>query len=828
MGKTSTIIISDFEFSSASEGIWRNAKVPGTVHQDLLAYHLIPDPYIGENEKLVQWVERETWLYRAKFDCGSLNAFEYAELVLSGVDTHSEVYIDGKIVLTTQNMFRPSLLPITGGWRNGVHELLIVFHPASVHDSLAAMAYKTRLPDNRTFSRKPGYQYGWDWGPRLITCGITAPVKIHGWNELKLISARVITRKIESDRAFINAILEVSADQEMIMTLKCIESKAGISETIKVRLDVGHNEIRIPFEISNPKLWWPNGYGKPFLYHLVVESDLFDSAVEVPFGVRMVELVQEPDSSGVSFLFRINGKPVFAKGANYIPQDNFITRPDDLKYRQLLSRAAGQGFNMLRVWGGGIYERDLFYNLCDSLGLMVWQDFMFACYFPPATPQMAEEVRLEAIWQVKRLRPHPSVVLWCGNNEIDEAWHNWGYQKVFGYTKADSLKVWGDYKRLFDTILPDVLAQNDTTRPWWPSSPSIGWGRKESLRYGDMHYWGVWWGNEPFEIYRKKTGRFMSEYGFQSYPHPSTISYWAGERNKLSFSHPLMKAHQKHATGGETIETYLKRDFNLPADFDQYIYLSQVLQARGMGFAVESHRLAMPRCMGTLYWQLNDCWPVTSWSSVDYFGRPKAFFYQTSRLFAPTLITASVRLDTLWIEAVTEADLTRELELTVRVISLDGETIHTINEKVNLDRDHGCVLMKKALRELMTDTDKNDVFITAVLSSAGSGDIARCRTTLCRPADLVLRDPKVSYTLMTVGDHIHELKVMSEYPAFDVFIRFENDSEAVFSDNFFDLMPERPEIIRIESNKSISDLHEGLKVRSWYGSSDAKNKLPAR
>lgn len=815
--QSSYIELKDFEFSSTEDGVWRTARVPGTIHLDLLAYQLIPDPYPGENENLVQWVERKTWQYRTTFNCRPLANFRNLELILDGIDTHSEIYIDGEKVLSTHNLFHPVFIPIKENWRNGFHELKIIFRPATIHDSLASIAYQTKLPDNRTFSRKPGYQYGWDWGPKLITCGITAPVRIHGWNDLKLINGCIITRKIIPGKAFLEAVLELQSSRAMTTSIEYFISKAGIKEMTSVMLDTGRNVVRIPIQIDNAKLWWPNGYGEAFLYNLEVQSDSFESPVIIPFGIRRVELLQEPDSSGVSFAFRINGKPVFARGANYIPQDNFITRPDDNRYRQLLSRAAGQGFNMIRVWGGGIYERDLFYHLCDSLGLMVWQDFMFACYFPPATPDMVDEIRNEATWQVQRLRPHPSIVLWCGNNEIDEAWHNWGYQKVFGYSREDSAKVWGDYKRLFDTILPGVLAVNDTTRPWWPSSPSIGWGRKESLRQGDMHYWGVWWGNEPFEIYRNKTGRFMSEFGFQSYPHPATVSYWAGGRDSLSFSSPVMKSHQKHATGGETIEAYLKRDFDVPGDFDQYIYLSQVNQAMGVGLAIESHRLAMPRCMGSLYWQLNDCWPVTSWSSVDYFGRPKALFYHTKRLFAPTLITASVRKDTIWIEAVTEANLTKNLNLNVSCISLSGEIIGSSGKKVNLEIGRGQVINKIATKDLVKGSESKNCFISAFLTSDEDEAIARCRATLIRPAGLNLMDPGISYTLRSRGSGKYELILDSKHPAFDVFVRFENDPDAFFSDNFSDLIPGQPMVIIIVSGKSASELQEGLRVRSWYG-----------
>lgn len=813
----SMITLSGFEFRAQSDDVWHAATVPGTIHTDLLAHGLIPDPYAGENEKQVQWVGAQKWHYRTTFNCSELQHFSHAELVLEGLDTHADLFVDGDKILSTHNSFRSYRLPLKPEWRTGNHELLIVFHPAEALDSIAAAQYGSKLPDNRTFSRKPGYQYGWDWGPKLVTCGITAPVTIVGWNALKVISAQVTTLAIHPRYATMMAETELHADDSLSVTFTVSVAETGETAEKKTALKPGINHIAIPFKVKNPKLWWPNGSGKPSLYHLTIQGEKLSPNITIPFGIRTTELITSTDHSGSGFYFRISGKDIFAKGANYIPQDNFTPRKTDDDYRRLLISSARQGFNMVRVWGGGTYERDIFYHLCDSLGLMVWQDFMFACYFPPATPEMVEEISLEAEYQVKRLRRHPSVVLWCGNNEIDEAWHNWGYQKVYGYTAADTARVWGDYQRIFHQLLPGILQRLDPGRPWWPSSPMIGWGRQESLKSGDMHYWGVWWGNEPFEIYRQKTGRFMSEYGFQSYAHPATIGHWSGNADSLSPRHPHIAAHQKHPTGGATIETYLKREFNIPADFDHYIYLSQVLQARGMAVAIESHRMASPDCMGTLFWQLNDCWPVTSWSAIDYFGRPKAFFHHLRRLFAPTLLAAHVSHDTLIVQAVTDTADLHKLTVTTELWTMTGQKISTLTSVHHLQRNEAITLQRLPLSAFApeTGTDTTRHFSISRLTTTDGKVLSSCRTLLCKPKNLIPNVPRPRAALEMIKPGLFQLTLTAQQAAFDVFAVVECDPEAIFSDNFVDVMPGETVMIQLSSHLPIEELRQCLSLRTW-------------
>ena len=363
-----------------------------------------------------------------------------------------------------------------------------------------------------------------------------------------------------------------------------------------------------------------------------------------------VELVDTPDSAGRAFYFKKDGKPIYIKGANWIPCESFIPRAKKAGlYKKLLLQAKEANINLLRVWGGGIYEEDEFYDLCDQYGIMVWQDFMFAGAMYPIDKAFYDNVEQEVRDQVTRLRRHPCIVLWCGNNEIEEAWNNWGWQKQFGMSANDSLRIWKGYQRIFHSLIPAVIKELDPSRPYWPSSPSLGWGRENAYKQGDVHYWGVWWGKEPVENYKNRIGRFNSEYGMQAFPAMATIREFAGEKD-LDTSSVVMKAHQKHGTGYENIKLYIDNKFRAPAKFSDLVYVSQLMQADAIKTAIEAHRSAMPYNMGTIFWQWNDCWPVVSWSAVDYYGRKKALYYQVKRSYADDLAALSFSGDSLIVQ----------------------------------------------------------------------------------------------------------------------------------------------------------------------------------
>ena len=549
--KPDRVELTDWQFYNT--GHWYPATVPGFIHTDLMANGLIPDPYYGTNEDSVQWVSYLVWTYRTVIPCDQLPDGDSLWLMFDGLAGSSLISIgDPGNREEHNNMFTQYRRLIT---RDQLDDSLVIYVSFyAPNDSMALWNYGITLPDIRSFSRIAPYQQGWDWGPKLLTCGIWKPVYI---------------------------------------TNKCPNTQ---------------NTPNIP---STPK----------------------------------VELRQEPDSIGQSFTFYRDGNPIFIKGANWIPVHSFPVLDDANKtrYRHLLCSAKEAGFNMLRVWGGGIYEHDYFFDLCDSLGLMVWMDFNFSTMLYPDNPEMLESIREEAIQNVARIMRHPCVVMWCGNNEVKNGWEDWGWQDVYHWTPEQRARLEHGIDTIFDDIYtdrgPGILAQAVRDYDWQgrryiSTSPLFGWGHSECTTYGDSHYWGVWWGEEPFEMYKEKTGRFMSEYGFQSYPLLSSIIQFT-PAEQLNIDSPTLRSHQKHPRGREIIDKAMRQYYGFDSkclNLKDYAYVSQLLQAWGTGYGILCH-LSDPRCAGTLYWQLNDCWPVASWSSIDYYGNWKALHYRAQALF---------------------------------------------------------------------------------------------------------------------------------------------------------------------------------------------------
>ncbi len=637
---------------------WAPATVPGVVHTDLFDNGMIEEPFGATAEPRLQWIEHETWVYRTTFAVfPDLLGQNVQELVFTGLDTYAEVRLNDSLVLKSDNMFIEWRVDVKGLLREGGNTLEITFLPAYETALPLAEAWPVKLPaDNdkgewktSVFTRKAPYQFGWDWGPRYATVGVWRPVRLEGYNDVRIDNVQFLQRSQSGKLAEFDAHVTLApAAKEGPVTVYITDSAAQkVYAKAETTLSKGQAAtLTLPVEIKNPELWWPNGLGDPHLYTfrtIVADGEQKLDENTQRIGVRTIRLVQEPDTTaelrdkgGVSFYFEVNGQPCFAKGANYIPQDIFPSRVTPEQYTELINTTKASNMNMLRVWGGGIYEDDLFYDLCDANGIMVWQDFMFACSFYPSNPEFLGSVRTEAIQNVRRLRNHPSITIWCGNNEIDEAWYHWGYARVYKWTEAEKALVKHGIDTLFRGVLADVIKAEDTTRYYHPSSPLYGRGNKLSQVAGDVHYWGVFHDEEPFSVYKDKPGRFSNEYGFQSLACYDTYREYFGPEDMRLYS-PAMVIHQKNPKGYRVIEEYMVRDLPLlKDDFRTYVYLSQLLQAEGIKIAMEGHRMRRPFTMGSLYWQLNDLWPVASWSSMDSRMRWKALQYYARRSFAPT------------------------------------------------------------------------------------------------------------------------------------------------------------------------------------------------
>ncbi|GEC77628.1 beta-mannosidase [Flavobacterium aquatile] len=797
--------LENWKFQKKGDSNLLQATVPGTVHTDLLANKIIPDPFLGTNEKQLQWIENEDWEYETTF---SLSESELKnqniDLIFEGLDTYATVFLNGKLLLETDNMFRTWNTSVKNKLQKGENHLKIVFKSAVNFGKEEAKKLPYVLPgDEKVFTRKAQYQYGWDWGPRFVTAGIYRPIKLHFWNNLKIETIRYEQNSLTDELAKLNFIITLNCQKDGDYNLKIND------ETSRFNLKKGINKIQFPFEILNPKRWWTNGLGEANLYSFqinVLENDKIVDSKKLNIGLRTIELIQEKDKIGTSFYIKLNGIPVFMKGANYIPPDSFLPRVSDSVYKNIVKNAVDVNMNMLRVWGGGVYAEDIFYDECDKNGILVWQDFMFACAMFPGDEKFIENVKNEVIDNVNRLQNHASIALWCGNNESDEGWKNWGWQKQYKYSVQDSTKIWNDYGRLFHDVIPKTLDSllSKEKNIYWPSSPSIGWGKKESLLQGDSHYWGIWWGKEPFENYERKVGRFMSEYGFQGMPNLKTFKKFASNE-ELNLTSESVKSHQKHGTGYETINEYMVRDYNVPKLFEDYIYVSQLLQADGMKTAIEAHRRAKPNCMGTLYWQLNDCWPVTSWSSVDYFGNWKALHYQVRKSFENLLI--SVDEDELNYKIYLVNDSLENFggNFYFDLLDFNGNKLWSSNVVAVVPANSSLIhfeISKKAFEAF----NLKEVLLSVHFNSQDK--IVNSLYYFVKPKDLKLTKPSIKINKI---DDV-TIEVSSDVLAKNVYLS--SDENTFFSDNYFDVLPNEKVIVKLSKpvkNIVVKSLFDTLK-----------------
>ncbi len=782
-----------WNFRKKGDSKWLSASVPGTVHTDLFNNKVIPNPFYGTNEKQLQWIENEAWEYETSFAVSpSELKHKTIELQFDGLDTYAEVFLNGKSILNADNMFRTWKVEVKKQLKVGENKLTVVFQSAVEKGKEAAKKLNYTLPgDEKIFTRKAQYHYGWDWGPRFVTAGIWKKVQLNFWNSATIENVKYEQKILSDEIAKLGFTAEVHCQQSGKYQLK-INDK---SETYSLKK--GKNQLKIDYEIKNPKRWWSNGLGEAYLYPFVIslsEKNTMLSKKEMNIGLRTLELVQEKDKVGKNFYFKLNGVPVFMKGANYIPPDSFLPRAKDSVYKSIVKNAVEANMNMLRVWGGGVYADDAFYDECDKNGILVWQDFMFACAMYPGDAAFLKNVKQEVIDNVNRLQNHPSLALWCGNNENDEGWHNWGWQKQYNYSAADSTKIWNDYKKLFHELIPKTLDSllSKEKNLYWPSSPSIGWGRKESLLQGDSHYWGVWWGMEPFEMYTKKVGRFISEYGFQGMPNLETFNAFANE-NELNLTSESVKSHQKHPTGYQTIQTYMERDYKIPTNFEDYVYISQLLQAEGMKTAVEAHRRAKPYCMGTLYWQLNDCWPVTSWSSVDYFGTWKAFHYQAKRSFENVLVSVAEEENQYKVYVVSDEVSSKKGRLVLQLLDFEGTMLWQSASENQVAENTGKVYYSMD-KKMFEKFNSKQMVLSAKLVFSDS-DVKSTLFYFEKPKNLELKQPKITFKYLDENT----LEVSTDILAKNVFLSSERTH---FSDNYFDLLPGEKKKIHFEGKTS--------------------------
>ncbi|MDR1631370.1 MAG: glycoside hydrolase family 2 protein [Dysgonamonadaceae bacterium] len=817
---------------------WYPATVPGVVHTDLLANKIIDDPFFRLNERGMQWIDKEDWLYETTFDADE-NILQKGNIVLrfDGLDTYADVSLNGTKILSADNMFREWTVNVKSLLKAIDNKLEVHFHsPIKIAMPMwEAIPFRYQASNDQSenggvfdrqvsiFTRKAGYHYGWDWGPRLVTSGIWRPVYLEAWNEARIENMFYRQVHVEKEKASIDAIVEISADKNTSASVFVLNHTDKRMEAKKqISLKKGLNIVHLTFEMKKPKLWWSNGLGEPFLYDFSTLLSVNNTELDkksLKLGVRSLKVIMNPDQYGETFYFELNGVPVFAKGANYIPCDNFLTRVTDSIYEKTILDAVNANMNMLRVWGGGIYENDIFYDLCDKYGIMIWQDFMFGCSMYPAEGQLLENIRLEAIDNVRRLRNHACIGLWAGNNECMDAWFNWGWKREMERLNPEYADtMWKQFKAQYFETLPIVVEQYAPGVCYRPSSPYTDEKGSRINTTGDMHFWTVWQGAEPLAGFERQTARFMSEYGFQSFPEYQSVKKYAPESGDWAVTSEVMMSHQRGGMNANNrINDFIMKEYREPKDFESFTYMSQLVQADAMKMAMETHRRTMPFCMGSLVWQHNDCWPVASWSSRDYYGRWKAQHYFTVKSFADVLISPIEEDGELRIYAISDRLQATSGRLLIQTVDLNTGIIAQQEEQINIPANTSALVWEKQTAQFLNGRNRNDVVVHIEFTDQ-NGKTYENNRFLDLNKNLRYTNAQITHTTTSVNGG-YELSLTSDKFARGVFISL-NGKDQFVSDNYMDLIPEKTVKVKVTTALNSSDFEKNLKIVSFVDAHD--------
>ena len=784
---------------------WMPAVVPGTVHTDLMAAGKIPDPFHRKQELDVQWVDMARWIYRTTFRVPEdLLQERNIVLVADGLDTFASISINGTRVGTSSNMYIGHRFDVRGALVAGKNEIEIAFDsPEVTARALEQTHGKLEVPlvTERVYTRKPQYSYGWDWGPKLTTSGIWLPLRIEAWSgpRLRHPAVRVDELALEGAKLVLSTGLEGMEGQRGQLEVRI----TGQGEEVRTQSPVEGNGVLLSCMLPFPELWWPNGLGEQPLYtaeFTLRTGDMVLDTVRVVFGVRTVRLVQEQDEEGRSFIIEINGRKVFCKGADWIPADTFVPRIPDSRYERLLTMAKDASMNMIRIWGGGIYEKEIFYETCDRLGLMVWQDFMFACAEYPEYPSYLQEVKHEAEEVVLRLRNHPSIVLWCGNNECE-----WGYCTNHPGSVPDKMRG----ATIFRDLLPQVVQALDGTRPYWRSTP-FGDGFPNDEGNGNHHEWDVWSFWKDYTVYRKVNARFMAEFGFQAPPDRRTMERVMDPADRTPQS-AVMEHHNKQVEGPERMYRFMAAHFPVPADWESYFHTGQLLQAEALRCGVEHWRRRKYRTAGSLFWQLNDCWPVTSWAVIDSDLRPKAGYFYAKRFYAETLVSFAENNGMISVWGTHDGDGAVDGRLVVKLRTLKGATLWRQSVSVALPPDSSQVLYQIPASVLMK-ADPATVTLTAEIV-VGRRPIAANRHFLVEVKHLALARVRLQCSVHVVARGRYRARIRANAAAVAVALSMSR-GEAEFQDNWFTMDAGETREVEFTSALPLAAVRRAIKARA--------------
>jgi len=809
----------NWELRQVGENQVYQAQVPGGVHTDLLAAGCIPDPFVGTNELDVMWVAERDWQYSRTFDVPqTLLEEDQVWLVCDGLDTLGRVTVNGMLVGSFENMFRQYQWDVKSLLQPGENEIVFIFDSVVNHITELQAKYPMQGVSQAIAGgphvRKAPCQFGWDWGPMLPPVGIWKDLRLEGYTSARFEDVH-LHQQLQDGKGIIEAGLQIerwsSEPLQAVMTVTGPDDQTWEQKAV-----VEGRAGKVIVEVPAPHLWWPNGYGEQPLY--AVQVGLQDGqrqldSCQFQVGFRTIELSQKPDQWGESFTFIVNGVPIFAKGADWIPADSFPTRISDAYIDGLIRSAAEANMNMLRIWGGGLYEEERFYDLCDRYGILVWQDFIFACSIYPDGEDFFDNVRQEAIDNVRRLRHRASLAIWCGNNEMEQGWADWGWNQP---ADAENQRLKMAYDRMFHHLLPGVVAAEDPDRPYWPSSASSGipFSDPNGEARGDCHYWDVWHGRKPFTAYRETYPRFMSEFGFQSLPPFETIKTYAEEKdwNMTSF---VMEHHQRNQNGNGLIVGQMTDTFRVAKDFPMLVYLSMVLQAEGIRYGVEHWRRHKDRVSGILYWQLNDCWPVASWASIDYFGRWKALHYMARRFFAPVLLSIEDVDNTMnvWVTSDQTAPWSGVMDW--KLVELSGNVLDSGEVDVELQPQESKQFFSRTFD--LSNEQRRKVVFMCELKQKGQ-EVSRRLATFTPNKHLELVDPQIDVAV-SQEDGQAVLRLSSRSLARFVELKLAG-GDVVFSENYFDIVPGHPILVScpMPEGWDLDKVRESLQVVSLYHS----------
>lgn len=803
---------------------WLSATVPGSVQQDLIAAGIVPDPFKGLNERAIQWVGLTGWEYRTVLEVTpAMLARDHLDLLFEGLDTFATVSVNGTPLLSADNAHRRWRADARPALRLGRNEITVRF--ASPIRTLQPMvlAEKHPLPgeydsafgdepkgkQTSPYIRKPKYQYGWDWAPRIVTMGLWKPARIEAWDDARIDNLRIEQEALNDAEARLLARTTIVGDRaERAKVRVDITGPDGKRQRVirDVVLAPGTNGIAVSLSVPGPQRWQPVGYGKQPLYSVtatLVENGRDSDSTTRRTGLRTVELIRKDGSFGL----KVNGIPIFAKGANLIPFDMFPARVTAAQQRHVLESAVAANMNMVRVWGGGYYPDETFYDITDELGLMIWQDFMFGGAVTPPDAAFRRSVAAEAEEQVARLQAHPSLVIWAGNNEVQGGWDNWSDRKAFKKAVGpdEQERIGTAMAVLFDRVLREAVTRNDGDVPYWPGSPSTDYeGPIDTDKDGDRHFWDVWSGSKPIERYTDSCARFMSEYGFQAMPGLPTLAAFANPSD-FAPDNPVMKAHQKFLSGegNSRLSFYLDQYQRKPRDFADFVYLTQVMQAQAIELAARHHRACRPVTLGSLYWQLNDTWPAISWASIDWYGRWKLLHYAARRFFAPQIIVPERKGDATRIALVSDSTTPMPARWRVRAFDMAGRPLNERGGAVTLAPLSATDVAMLDDASLFGSAATGESYAVAELLSNGR---LLSRTILERRAPKDMTYPSPGLTASWQGK---TLTLTARNLARTVHIGF-GTLAAQPSDNGFDLLPGERVTVTIDSSADPATLARAL------------------